>query len=70
MIVTGPCFLPDDKVTCEFQDIRTVNGVYINEEQILCVTPVMKNVGAVKVIVTINSGDKMLDTDFFAGQFF
>ncbi len=71
MIMTGPCFEPSDSVTCRFQDVA-VDGMYVSEDQLLCVTPVMKNVGEVEVMLEIkskNGTERRLQTSFFAGQF-
>ncbi|XP_046394152.1 protein mesh-like [Ischnura elegans] len=52
--ITGPCFLPDDKVFCTF-GTETVQGTMINRNRAMCVQPFLLQEGYVKLTVTLAS---------------
>ena len=49
VILTGPTYIRStDKFYCLFDDIK-VDGVYVSQTQVLCVTPRLKKIGRVNV---------------------
>ena len=44
MIVTGPCFEESYKIICTFGG-REVEGIYISEQQALCISPQLPSFG-------------------------
>ena len=67
--VLGPCFEPSDTIMCSFSGISTP-GIFVNEENIICVSPAMTAIGRLDVIVTIERGDITFEgrTTFFSSK--
>ncbi|XP_011501466.1 PREDICTED: protein mesh [Ceratosolen solmsi marchali] len=53
--ITGPCFLPNDKVRCRF-DTEEVVGTIIDTNRAICVQPFVKAEGYIRFAVAVNSG--------------
>ena len=52
MFVRGFCLLPNDIILCTFDGIADL-GVYVSRTTAMCITPVMRKVGNVGVLITI-----------------
>lgn len=68
--MTGPCFQREDTVMCTFHDKSSV-GMYISEDQVLCVSPLLEDVGLVEFMLTIESSDessKSFKSDYLTGR--
>ena len=52
MTISGPCFEGSDSVECSFGGVTTP-GFYMNQENVVCVSPAMNSIGRVEVMVTI-----------------
>ena len=50
--LTGPCLEEDDNIICRFNDI-TVEGIYINEDLALCVSPEVQIIGQIMLHLTV-----------------
>ncbi|XP_014210478.1 protein mesh [Copidosoma floridanum] len=53
--ITGPCFLPNDKVRCRF-DTEEVTGTIIDTNRAICIQPFVKVEGYVRFAVAVNNG--------------
>ncbi|KAJ8667861.1 hypothetical protein QAD02_009524 [Eretmocerus hayati] len=62
--ITGPCFKPNDKIRCRF-DNEEVMGTYVNTNRAICVQPFIKAEGYIRFSVAINNGK-----DDWKGKFF
>ena len=71
--VTGPCLNTTDQIICGF-DNKKVEGVYIDETSLLCVSPNVSRVGEVdfelKIIKTVNNRMQELTyvSRFYSGK--
>ena len=54
VIVTGPCFSSSDTVHCDFGGVRAI-GRFISEDQYLCITPLLNEIGETDFILTVES---------------
>ena len=53
MLVQGFCMEPDDRITCIFGGLRSRNGVYVDSETALCVSPLMTTRGTLDFMMEI-----------------
>ena len=73
VILSGPCFRPQDPITCTFTGSSQMNGSYISVEQALCITPAFERTGRVDLMVTIWDPYNLelrysMQTEFFVGE--
>lgn len=69
-MIQGLCFIPSDDIICIF-DGNTVVGQYVNQNIVMCTTPVMATVGTVDVsVLRLASGDRqtVATTTFTTGK--
>ena len=50
--MTGPCFSSSDRVHCDFGGMRSV-GKFISEDQYLCITPLLNEIGETDFNLTV-----------------
>ena len=72
VVVTGPCFSPTDEVICQYSDAEGVTGMYINEEQFMCVSPSLNKIGEVpfrlNILSLVNQRITFFETSFLTGK--
>ena len=54
--ITGPCFKPKNRVECIFGRI-SMPGIFISQECVACVSPVMDVIGRITMILEIKNTD-------------
>lgn len=59
LTINGPTFNQNDNITCIFGKIET-EGVYLTEQQCLCVVPQAENDGLVNLNIKIRRGAAIL----------
>ena len=70
VLIQGLCFLPSDDILCIF-DGNTVVGRYVNQNIVMCTTPVMETAGTVDVSVhrlAPGTRQAVIATTFTAGK--
>lgn len=65
--ITGPCFKPEDKITCLF-DTEFVMGAVVDVNKAICVQPRLYYNGYIKLAVAINNGLLKWKGNFFVGK--
>ena len=65
VIITGPCFKRDMKVTCTF-DEKEVDGVVVEDSFALCTTPEMERAGSVPLVMKHDKST--YESTFFASK--
>ena len=70
VIVTGPCFSSNERVFCEFGGKRSV-GMFISEDQCLCATPLLSEIGEIDFTLRIRKrdGEVTFDSKFLTGKY-
>ncbi|XP_015127010.1 protein mesh [Diachasma alloeum] len=53
--ITGPCFLPKDKIKCRF-DTEEVFGTVIDRNRVICIQPFVKAEGYIRFAIVVNNG--------------
>ncbi|XP_011314141.1 protein mesh [Fopius arisanus] len=53
--ITGPCFLPKDKIKCRF-DTEEVFGTVIDRNRAICIQPFVKAEGYIRFAIVVNNG--------------
>ena len=59
MTVTGMSIDEDDEITCTFGE-TTVDGIYMSEDQVMCVTPPAKEEAVVEFRLQLQRGSQSL----------
>ncbi len=54
VIITGPCYKETDNILCVFNNNQLVDGVVINDEEAICISPVMDIIRPVLLELYIN----------------
>ena len=67
--ITGPCFKPDDTVTCRF-DMEQVRGTVVDTNRAICVQPFLFAEGYVKFSISINGQPYDWKGKYFVGKYF
>ena len=67
--ILGPCFEPSDTVECSFGGISTP-GIFVSQEDFICVSPAMDVIGRLDIIVTVKRGGITFQgrTTFFSSK--
>ena len=72
MIVTGPCFEESYNITCAFGG-REVEGIYISEQQALCISPQLPSFGRLTFKLTLQNATGIVfegETILFSCKYF
>lgn len=64
--ITGPCFEPNDKVTCKF-DNEDVHGTVVDPNRAVCIQPMLFAEGYVRFEASVNSGKYNWKGKYFVG---
>ena len=68
VILTGPTYIkPTDKLYCLFDGIK-VDGVYVSQTQVLCVTPRVTKIGRVNVQLFYNGFKYERESSFYSSK--
>lgn len=65
--ITGPCFDPDDRISCRF-DTETVVGAVVDKNRAICVQPRFYHNGYARFEVAINNEPYKWKGQFFVGK--
>lgn len=66
--ITGPCFEPNDRVSCRF-DTEEVIGVYVDRNRVVCVQPFMMAQGYVRFEISVGTEKYKWKGRYFVGEF-
>lgn len=66
--ITGPCFNPNDRITCRF-DTESVLGAVIDVNRAVCVQPRFYHNGYARFEVAINNEPFKWKGRYFVGKF-
>lgn len=66
ILVSGPYFTvqEEDQITCVF-DNTTVDGIFINSKQVLCVSPALSRMGRVPFQLLVTGGTEFIGQSVF-----
>ena len=67
--ITGPCFKPDTRITCRFNNMDS-EGVIYNENRAACVMPWTHAEGWVDFEISLDGGPYYWKGQFFVGKIF
>ena len=59
VVITGPTFQPDDKITCAFGEV-VVDGVYVDQTRAVCVAPPATAEFLIEVELSVRRGSAEL----------
>lgn len=65
--ITGPCFQPDDRITCRF-DTESVVGAVVDTNRAICVQPRFWHNGYARFEIAINNEPYKWKGKFFVGK--
>lgn len=65
--ITGPCFLPGDKIQCRF-DTEIIDGTYVDTNRAICIQPFVKAEGYIRFAVAVNNGRYDWKGKYFIGK--
>lgn len=72
MLVSGPCFKEDDQISCVFDGIM-VEGIYLNKDTSLCISPRLPFTGRFPFRISITTTNGTIrfqgDSVFFSCKF-
>ena len=71
VLVSGPYFTTTDNITCQFGDV-IMAAMYINEGEVLCVSPRLEKIGETPFIVYVVASDGVtsrFDSTFNTSKF-
>ncbi|XP_070567955.1 sushi domain-containing protein 2-like [Ptychodera flava] len=54
--ISGLTFNTDDDIVCKFGEYPRVNGTYISQNEIQCVTPPFFGIGVTRIVVSLDGG--------------
>ena len=66
--LSGPCFEATDTVECFFGEISTP-GLYLNRDNVMCISPAMNAIGNVELQLKINNFLIERSGYFYYGKF-
>lgn len=55
--LAGPCFTPEDIITCTLEGGIRMAGMYVSEDAALCVSPYLETRGWKELTVTVMTGE-------------
>lgn len=67
--ITGPCFKPDDRITCRF-DTESVIGAVVDSNRAICVQPRFWHNGYARFEIAINNEPYKWKGKYFVGKSF
>ena len=69
VLVSGPCFDETDNITCVFDGILT-EGMFFNELQSLCASPILSRTGALPFRLIVNGTNEFRgDAVFYSSKY-
>ena len=71
ILVSGPYFTvqEEDNITCLFND-TAVDGIFVNNQQVLCVSPTLSQTGRVPFQLLVTGGTEFIGRSVFvSGKF-
>ena len=71
ILVSGPYFAvqEEDQITCLFND-TAVDGIFVNNQQVLCVSPALSQTGRVPFQLLVTGGTEFIGRSIFvSGKF-
>ena len=61
VVVSGPCFNESQLILCQFGSaIEDVRGIFLNQRQVLCISPALQNIGNVQFSLRILEGQEVV----------
>ena len=68
ILISGPYFKEDDRITLSFDNFNMVECTYINSKESLCITPRLTKIGRVTVKLYQNNSRYEKTTNFYSSK--